>query len=111
MEKKNLYKGLFYNQKTSHKFYEGGAHFSYYSLVMKLKEIKERQSKLTKREEKEKKEKNEIKEIIENKNVDKPILSKQKNKSMSYLLNAKQKIDNTKKINILLQKSKAIEIK
>lgn len=104
MEKKNQYKGLFYNQKTSHKFYEGGAHFSYYSLVMKLKEIKERQLMLTKREEKGKKERN---EIIENKNVDKPILPKQKNKSMSYLLNVKQKIDNTKKINILLQKTKS----
>ena len=45
MEKSTQYKGLFYNHKTSHKFYEGGAHFSYISLVKILTEIKDKLNK------------------------------------------------------------------
>ena len=41
MEQTAQYKGLFYNQKTSHRFYEGGAHFSYFSLVKVLNKIKD----------------------------------------------------------------------
>ena len=81
MEKSTQYKGLFYNHKTSHKFYEGGAHFSYISLVKILTEIKDKLNKnrennlnLTlNNKEKEKEEKIEIKKV----NI--PLLNKQKN--------------------------------
>ena len=110
MEENNQYKGIFYKNKVSHKFYEGGAHFSYYSLIKILNEIKDDLNKerekdllLNKNETKEKiiKE-NEIKENIEKieiKKINIPILSKQKNKSMSYLLN-----DNKVKSDIIYTK-------
>ena len=111
MEENNQYKGIFYKNKVSHKFYEGGAHFSYYSLIKILNEIKDDLNKerekdllLNKNETKEKiiKE-NEIKEIIDKieiKKINIPILSKQKNKSMSYLIN-----DNKVKSDIITKKS------
>ena len=38
---KNLeYKGIFYGENTKHKFYEAGAHFSYYALVKALNDLK-----------------------------------------------------------------------
>ena len=40
MEKFGQYKGIFYNNKATHRYYEGGAHFSYLALVKKLMEIK-----------------------------------------------------------------------
>ena len=107
MDQTFQYKGIFYKHKASHKFYEGGAHFNYYSLVKILNKIKEdlnkdrdkekdlSLSKESEKKEKEQKEKEEngIKEKIEVKKINIPILSMQKNKSMSYLLN-----DNNKKI-------------
>ena len=114
MDQTIQYKGIFYKHKASHKFYEGGAHFNYYSLVKILNNIKEdlnrerdkekdlplykeneeKQKEEKPKEEKQKeKEENEIKEKIEVKKINIPILSKQKNRSMSYLLN-----DNNKKI-------------
>ena len=40
MENICQYKGIFYNNKTTHRFYEGGAHFSYIELVQILKDLK-----------------------------------------------------------------------
>ena len=41
------YKGIFYNNKATHHFYEGGAHFSYFALVKiqkkKMKKIKQKE--------------------------------------------------------------------
>lgn len=39
------YKGIFYGTRSEHKYYEGGAHFSYQALVKALKDIKEQQIK------------------------------------------------------------------
>ena len=39
MEKLGQYKGIFYNNKTNHRYYEGGAHFSYIALVKALKKL------------------------------------------------------------------------
>ena len=120
MEKSTQYKGLFYNHKTSHKFYEGGAHFSYHSLVKILTEIKDKLNKnresnlnLTlSNKEKEKEEKIEIKKV----NI--PLLNKQKNNSMTSLLNDNKiftKIMNSKlqranndKMRIILKEKKLV---
>ena len=108
MEKSTQYKGLFYNHKTSHKFYEGGAHFSYHSLVKILNEIKDKLNKnreddlnitlSNKEKELDKKE-----EKIEIKKVNIPLLSKQKNNSMTSILNDNKIF--TKIINNKLQKT------
>lgn len=123
------YKGIFYKNKASHKFYEGGAHFSYYSLVKILNEIKENINKDGERDlssshnknnnsnkEKEIDQKqNEIKEKIEIKKLNIPLLSKQKNNSMSYLINDNKKIKNdiifTKKNDDQLQRTNNSKIK
>lgn len=94
MEKSTQYKGIFYNHKSSHKFYEGGAHFSYNSLVKILNEIKD---KLNKNRDKEndsnltlsnnEKDLEKKEEKIEIKKISIPLLNKQKNKSMTSLLN------------------------
>jgi len=98
MEHAGQYKGIFYNNKTTHRFYEGGAHFSYYALVKILKELKDlnkerktlpsrsSSSSSSKGKEKEQKKKKEIKKL------NMPILSMQKNQSMACLIN-----DNNKK--------------
>ena len=123
MEQTAQYKSLFYNQKTSHRFYEGGAHFSYFSLVKVLNKIKddlnknrEKDVSLIKEKEEEKEKKREIEkekiESIEKKEIKKvniPLLSKVKNKSMNYLLNdntlnTKKDITHTKIINEQPQK-------
>ena len=112
MDQTIQYKGLFYKHKTSHKFYEGGAHFSYFSLVKALNEIKndlnnnrERDlSSLSKEKDINKDQINdefEIKEKIEIKKMNIPLLSKQKNKSMNYLLD-----NNKKSINDILDTKK-----
>jgi hypothetical protein len=108
MEKRTQYKGLFYNHKTSHKFYEGGAHFSYHSLVKILNEIKDKLNKnreddlnitlSNKEKELDKKE-----EKIELKKVNIPLLSKQKNNSMTSILNDNKIF--TKIINNKLQRT------
>lgn len=138
MENIKQYKGLFYNQKTSHKFYEGGAHFSYISLVKILNRLKEELNKdrVEKGKEEEKfqenkreTEKGESGEQTQKKLVKKisiPVLTKFKNKSMNYLLeknanhkkeiiyakniSEKPKIENTN-LNILkiVQKPKKVE--
>ena len=41
MEKSDQYKGIFYNNKTTHKYYEGGAHFSYNALIKILTKMKD----------------------------------------------------------------------
>lgn len=91
MEKTTQYKGIFYKNKTSHKFYEGGAHFSYHALAKILNKIKDDLNKdreapdlMPQKEEKEVKESI---ERIEIKKINIPLLSRQKNKSMNNLLN------------------------
>ena len=42
MEQMGQYKGIFYNNKATHHFYEGGAHFSYFALVKVLEELKQK---------------------------------------------------------------------
>ena len=93
MEKTTQYKGIFYKNKTSHKFYEGGAHFSYKVLIKKLYKLKDELGKerfvpdsFSQFEEKDSKERIEIRKI----NI--PLL-RHKNKSMNYLINN----DNEKK--------------
>ena len=93
MEKTTQYKGIFYKNKTSHKFYEGGAHFSYKVLIKKLHKLKDELGKerfvpdsFSQFEEKDSKERIEIRKI----NI--PLL-RHKNKSMNYLINN----DNEKK--------------
>ena len=39
MEQIGQYKGIFYNNKTTHRYYEGGAHFSYSELVFELNKL------------------------------------------------------------------------
>jgi hypothetical protein len=123
MENNKQYKGIFYNQKASHKFYEGGAHFSYYSLVKILKSIKEdlnrnreeREEKEERETEKEEEKYNQKKrETPEEENNEKnqkkdlkkiniPILNKLRNKSMNCLLdnntNQKKEVIYAKNIN------------
>ena len=104
MEQGIQYKGLFYKNKASHKFYEGGAHFSYYSLVKALNDIKNdlnrnRERDIIFSEEKDndknlKKDEIEIKERIEIKKMNIPLLSKQKNKSINCLINNNKKTIN-----------------
>ena len=40
MNDKNEYKGIFYDDNSERKYYEGGAHFSYEALVNILKNLK-----------------------------------------------------------------------
>ena len=122
MEKSTQYKGLFYNHKTSHKFYEAGAHFSYHSLVKILSEIKDKLNKnrendinLTLSNKEKEKEKE---EIIEIKKVNIPLLNKQKNSSMTSILsdnkiftkilNNKLQRTNNDKMRIILKEIKLI---
>jgi hypothetical protein len=97
MEQIGQYKGIFYNNKTTHRYYEGGAHFSYYALVKILKELKnelnkERKTPPSPSSTSSSKEK-EQKKIIEIKKLNMPLLSMQKNQSMACLIN-----DTSKKV-------------
>ena len=38
--KNQEYKGIFYGENTKHKYYEAGAHFSYFALVKALNDKK-----------------------------------------------------------------------
>jgi hypothetical protein len=123
MEKRTQYKGLFYNHKTSHKFYEGGAHFSYHSLVKILNEIKDklnrnRENDINLTLSNKEKELDNKEEKIEIKKVNIPLLNKQKNNSMTSLLNDNKifkKIINNKlqrtnndKMRIILKEKKLV---
>ena len=123
MEKRTQYKGLFYNHKTSHKFYEGGAHFSYHSLVKILNEIKDklnrnRENDINLTLSNKEKELDKKEEKIEIKKVNIPLLNKQKNNSMTSLLNDNKifkKIINNKlqrtnndKMRIILKEKKLV---
>jgi hypothetical protein len=123
MEKSTQYKGLFYNHKTSHKFYEGGAHFSYHSLVKILNEIKDklnrnRENDINLTLSNKEKELDNKEEKIEIKKVNIPLLNKQKNNSMTSLLNDNKifkKIINNKlqrtnndKMRIILKEKKLV---
>ena len=74
MNDKYEYKGIFYDDISERKFYEGGAHFSYQALVNVLKKIKKHQMK-------EKEYDSEKESIL--KQV--PIVSRQKNFSMKNI--------------------------
>lgn len=121
MEQIGQYKGIFYNNKTTHRYYEGGAHFSYYALVKILKELKNELNKDRKSppsassnsssKEKEK----EHKKILEIKKLNMPLLSKQKNLSMACLINSNKNIKGddiyTKILNEQANKNKNIQLK
>ena len=98
MEKSGQYKGIFYKNKITHRYYEGGAHFSYFALFKKLKELKqdlnnERNIPSPLNSTPSSKGKEEYKKIIDLKKFNIPLLSKQKNQSMACLFN-----DSNKKI-------------
>ena len=96
MEKTGQYKGIFYNNKVSHHFYEGGAHFSYKALVKILEELKQDLNKERKNPSSTSSSPSkdaEQKKMKEIKKINMPLLSKQKNQSMECLIN-----DNIKKI-------------
>ena len=89
MEQIGQYKGIFYNNKTTHRYYEGGAHFSYYALVKILKELKnelnkERKTPPSPSSTSSSKEK-EQKKIIEIKKLNMPLLSMQKKSKYGML--------------------------
>jgi hypothetical protein len=44
MNNRNDYKGIFYEDNSERKYYEGGAHFSYEALYQILKNIKKQQT-------------------------------------------------------------------
>ena len=44
MNNRNDYKGIFYEDNSERKYYEGGAHFSYEALYQILSNIKKQQS-------------------------------------------------------------------
>ena len=96
MEQSGQYKGIFYNNKAVHSYYEGGAHFKYIALVKVLAKLKKELNKdrknLSSSSTSSSKEK-EQKKIMEIKKLNMPLLSKQKNKSMACLFN-----DSNKKI-------------
>ena len=96
MEQSGQYKGIFYNNKAVHSYYEGGAHFKYIALVKVLAKLKKELNKdrknLSSSSTSSSKEKDQ-KKIMEIKKLNIPLLSKQKNKSMACLFN-----DSNKKI-------------
>ncbi len=103
MEKSGQYKGIFYKNKVTHRYYEGGAHFSYFALFKRLKELKQdlnnekislfSPNSTSSSREKEKEEEEEYKKIIDLKKFYIPLLSRQKNQSMANIFN-----DSNKKI-------------
>ena len=127
MEQILQYKGIFYNNKTTHHYYEGGAHFSYYALVKALSELKQdlnKERKNISQESSSSSSKEKIKKKMkEIKKINMPLLSKQKNQSMECIIdnNKKQLLDdiynkiikvteNCKEENRALQKNLESEI-
>ena len=86
MNNRNDYKGIFYEDNSERKYYEGGAHFSYEALYQILKNIKKQQSL------NENKILNKEKEII--KQV--PIVSRQKNYSMKNIFSCDDQMKKNK---------------
>ena len=84
------YKGIFYNNKATHHFYEGGAHFSYFALVKVLEELKQKLDKESKKPSSESSSSSKDLEQKKLKEINKlkiPMLSRQKNQSMACLIN------------------------
>ena len=84
MNENNEYKGIFYDDNSERKYYEGGAHFSYQALVNVLKNIKKQQilnenksSRKTKEKEFDSDKESILKQV--------PIVSRQKNFSMKNI--------------------------
>jgi hypothetical protein len=119
MEQILQYKGIFYNNKTTHHYYEGGAHFSYYALVKALSELKQdlnKERKNISQESSSSSSKEKIKKKMkEIKKINMPLLSKQKNQSMECIIdnNKKQLLDDiyNKIINEQINKTKNNQIK
>ena len=87
MNDKNEYKGIFYDDNSERKYYEGGAHFSYEALVNILKNKKKQQII------------NENKAFIQKKEIDKEnvlkqvqIVSRQKNFSMKNIFSCDNQV-------------------
>ena len=99
MNDKDEYKGIFYDDNSEQKYYEGGAHFSYEALVNILKKLKsqqilnENQSSYVKKESEKGKDKENIKNKV-------PFVSRQKNFSMKNIFSCDNPIlkKNIKKI-------------
>ena len=86
MNDKNEYKGIFYDDNSERKYYEGGAHFSYEALVNILKNLKNQQLLNETKSSNIKKEKIKEKEIDKENILNKaPIVSRQKNFSMKNI--------------------------
>ena len=104
MNDKDEYKGIFYEDNSERKYYEGGAHFSYEALVNTLNNIQKQQL-LNENKNKSSNKKKEIDKENILKQV--PIVSRQKNFSMKNIFscdnqiikNKIQKINNNKKAN------------
>ena len=92
MEKFGQYKGIFYNNKTTHRYYEAGAHFSYSALVRALKELKKESNNTISSESSSSSKRKEQKKLNEIKKVDMLPLSRQKNKSTGCLIDTSKKI-------------------
>ena len=92
MEKLGQYKGIFYNNKTTHRYYEAGAHFSYSALVRALKELKKESNNTISSESSSSSKRKEQKKLNEIKKVDMLPLSRQKNKSTGCLIDTSKKI-------------------
>ena len=86
MNNRNDYKGIFYEDNSERKYYEGGAHFSYEALYQILKNIKKQQAL------------NENKLINKEKEIIKqvPIISRQKNFSMRNIFSCDEQIKKDK---------------
>ena len=86
MNNRNDYKGIFYEDNSERKYYEGGAHFSYEALYQILKNIKKQQTL------------NENKLINKEKEITRqvPIISRQKNFSMKNIFSCDEQIKKNK---------------
>ena len=85
--KNQEYKGIFYGENTKHKYYEAGAHFSYFALVKALNDLKLSYTKMNSKLERQS-QKNESlikKETINVKKLKIPLLEKQRNNSMTNI--------------------------
>ena len=95
MENIGQYKGIFYNNKTTHRFYEGGAHFSYIELVKILKDLKKSRNNdsfNTSLESSSSSNRKEKTKLINKMKINMLSLSKQKNQSSVCLLKNNKKV-------------------
>ena len=95
MNDKDEYKGIFYDDNSERKYYEGGAHFSYDALVNILKNLKKQQilnenKSVNQKSEKEIDKDNILKQVS--------IINRQKNLSMKNIFNCEKTKKNNNNI-------------